>query len=83
MSVETLVLYCVPALACLKVSNLFSYLYQSICDLLEAINQYNKLLNKNGIILKILKAQKGLALILVYRTSALDKVLITCEIQGF
>ncbi|MFV0479002.1 MAG: DUF3793 family protein [Anaerorhabdus sp.] len=83
MSVETLVLYCAPALAGLKVSNLFSYSYQSICDLLKAANEYNELLNKNGIILKILKAQKGLALILVYRKSALDKVLGICEIQEF
>lgn len=83
MSAELLVRFCSPTLAGLKVANLFSYKYENKEEILMFIMRYNKLLNKKGVFLKLLKCKDGMALILVYREKKLVNVLENENIQQF
>ncbi|MFV0314033.1 MAG: DUF3793 family protein [Anaerotignum sp.] len=83
MSTETIIRHCAPTLAGLKISNLFSCSYGSICELLRLIEEKNALLNEKDVYFAMLKAQKGTALVLVYRKKLLEKTLAQDEIRTF
>lgn len=83
MSVETIVRYCAPTLAGIKVGNLFGYRYSDEKSLIKAVMNNNRSLNSKGVYFAILKAENGRALIYVYRKKALEDKLNDIRIQNF
>lgn len=83
MPSQTVVQYCAPTLAGMKVGSLFSAKYTTKENLDAEIAQKNNLLNEKGIYFRILKVCKASALIYVYRKKQLQQVLANGEIQDF
>ncbi len=81
MSENTLIAQCSPTLAGIKTGSLFSY--NAICPktLCAELCTWNKLLDQKGLHIRVLKIQKGRALIYLYRKSALQKDLEKKEIR--
>lgn len=75
MSTETLVKFCAPTLAGIKVSSLFTYKFTCEKKLMEDVDSKNKLLNCKGLYFKILRIKNSIALIYVYRKKQLEKIL--------
>ena len=78
-----LALYCAPALAGIKPSNLFSYAADDAAKVKNEISRLNSLLNGSDIYLKVLCEQKNRLLILVYRRSKLTAYLGRADIAAF
>lgn len=83
MSVETVIRYCAPTLAGMKVGSLFSLRFSSKEELLHHVEVRNDHLNCRGIYFKILKLCGNFALIYVYRRKKLLETLQNPEVQGF
>ncbi len=83
MPLQTVIQYCSPTLAGMKVGSLFSMKYTSQEELEQSMEEKNKLLNEKGIYFCILKICKTSALIYVYRKKQLQDVLANEEIQSF
>ncbi|AFA50025.1 DUF3793 family protein [Acetobacterium woodii] len=75
--------HCAPTLAGLKTGNLFSYPYRGDSELRQQVSYWNDLLNKRGVMLKILKQNERRALIYVYRQKRLVKDLSCPRVQSF
>ena len=75
--------YCSPTLAKLKTGSLFNCRYESENEIVSAVSNMNIRLNKKDVYFKILRKEKGRALIYVYRKSRLEEALReikTCEL---
>ena len=83
MTTDTIIKYCSPTLAGLKVANLFSYGYETLDELFNSIKKLNAQLNKKGVYFSVLKVSKNRALILVYRENKLQSILENIDIQIF
>lgn len=83
MPLQTVIQYCSPTLAGMKVGSLFSMKYATKEELEQDIIEKNKLLNEKGIYFRILKLCATSALIYVYRKKQLQNVLAQKEIQNF
>lgn len=83
MSAEMIVQFCSPAMAGLKVANLFSYRYSKRSQVIQSVMYYNKMLNEKGLYFKILKCQEGMALIYVYRFNKLRTILADKKVRQF
>ena len=80
---KALVLQCAPTLASLKTGNLFSIDYSSMKDLERDISLWSSYLESKGIKIFILKYTKSIALIYVYRESALKKDMNRSDISDY
>lgn len=67
-----LIEHCSPTLASLKTANMFSVRYEHLSAVRDAIDMYNGFFSEKEVRLLLLKAEKGLALIYVYRRSRLQ-----------
>ncbi|WP_317854993.1 DUF3793 family protein [Chakrabartyella piscis] len=83
MSHQTVVRYCAPTLAGMKVGSLFSIKYQTKEELYADVAEKNKLLNEKGLYFTVLKICPNFALVYVYRLKQLVQVLAKKEIQSF
>lgn len=83
MPFETIVKYCAPTLAGMKIGNLFTYKFTCLKQLVSDIKERNNLLNAKGIYFKILKTWDNLALIYVYRKNKLEETLNVCKHREF
>ena len=83
MSTEIIVRHCAPTLAGLKVGNLFSYRYTDAREVLKALVEQNKCLNKKGVFLIAVKIQNGTVLVYAYRENKLKEVLSDKDVQKF
>lgn len=80
---KALVYHCAPALAGIKPSNLANCLLSRYPDCHEEISELNRILNGKGIYFKPLFECKRRVLLLVYRSSCLEKHLQDQEIQAY
>lgn len=78
-----LINFCAPTLAGKKVSNLFTYVYESKEDLYKSVGAWKKKLKKLGIFIKILKILNNSALIYVYNANRLECLLEKRETRDF
>lgn len=83
MSLESIIRYCAPTLAGLKVGSLFSHRYSCEKQLREQVAQRNRHLNAKGIYFYLLRCEHGFSLIYVYRKKQLEAVLQEEEVQTF
>ena len=83
VSTQFIVQHCAPTLAGLKVGNLFSYKFKSLHALKRAIEKRNGQLGVKGICFTVLRIKGNVALIYVYRKSALHALLQVPAIQAF
>lgn len=67
-----LIKHCAPTLASLKTAGLFRISFSSEEDLLEQFAQWNDMLGKKGVSLRLFQKQEETALIYVYRKSKLE-----------
>lgn len=76
MSFEKLLIFhCSPTLASIKTANLFSFHYESDTDLKEHVNYWDFQMREKGVRLTVMRNRNQKALIYVYRTSELEKIL--------
>lgn len=76
MSFEKLLIFhCSPTLASIKTANLFSFHYESDTDLKEHVNYWDFQMREKGVCLAVMRNRNQKALIYVYRTSELEKIL--------
>lgn len=80
---QTLVRFCAPTLAGMKVGNLFTVDFTDAAALHAEVARKNARLNGRGIYVRILRMDATTALIYVYRKSQLEKALQSAEIQAF
>lgn len=83
MSVESIIRYCAPTLAGMKVGSLYSQRFESLQQLKQALYERNRILNAKGIFVRVLRIRGNQALIYIYRKSQLEAVLAQAEIQDF
>lgn len=83
MCVESIIRYCAPTLAGLKVGSLYSYRFSSFHQLWEQLQARNSTLNPKGIFVRIFRITGNQALIYIYRKSQLQRVLAQANIQAF
>lgn len=79
---ECLVSSCAPTLAGIKAGNLFSYAADAL-QMNAFFHHWNQQLSDKGVRLCILRHREGRSLILVYRYSALQRILATPENLSF
>lgn len=72
-----------PTLARLKTGSLFTVHYESEAALLDDMNRLNALLHPKGLLLTVLRARPGWALMYLYREQALQDRLSQDDIQAF
>lgn len=77
--------HCSPALASIKIANLFSYQVADGEDITSLVSQWNRKLMEKGIVLHVLKkcARKKSYLIYIYRSNHLAEALKQDELRGF
>ena len=80
---KALVLQCAPTLASLKTGNLFSIPYSNINELVSDISLWNNSLQSKGIKIFMLKHTNFIALIYVYRESALKRDMCQLDICAY
>lgn len=80
---NSLIEYCSPTLASLKVASLFRYYYDSILELNEMINHEKKWLSQKGIYIEVITIDEKSALIYIFRKNQLQEVLNKQDIQHF
>lgn len=83
MSSESIVQFCAPTLAGIKVGSLFSTHYEDEDDVRQFLEEQNRAFRHKGLRLVALKMADGLALIYVYRRRQLDRVLLAAENRNF
>ena len=83
MPFQTVVRYCAPTLAGMKMGSLFSVGYNSNEELKEDVAQKNALLNPKGIFFVVLRCSGTVALIYVYRKKQLEAVLADYAVRQF
>lgn len=83
MSDKTIVRFCSPTLAGLKVASLFTYKFNNKSQLCRDIKRANRRLQIKGIKFQILNIFNNLAIIYVYRISKLQIILENKEIEKF
>ena len=80
---ELLINHSAPTLAGIKIANIFTYQYYSKKELSEKIVFYNKLLNKKGINLSILKDYDSKVIVYVYNKEKLKNYMANEEVAKF
>lgn len=80
---KSLIEYCSPTLASLKVANLFNYKYATETELEENITYWNAQMAVKGIQMIILRRREQKALIYVCRLSELERTLKDVHIMQF
>ena len=80
---RSIALYCVPALAGIKPSNLLSYSTEDKRCAYKELSRLNRQLNASGIYLKVICEYEKRLLILVYRNNKLANYLDRSEIAAF
>ena len=83
MSAEYIVRYCSPTLAGIKIGSLFSCRYDTTESLLDFVEEQDRHLAARGVRLVLVRRQKNLALIYVYRTRQLQQLLADPDVQEF
>lgn len=83
MPIESIIRYCAPTLAGIKLGSLTAVAFETIEQLEREIKARNEMLNPRGIYFKVLKKFESKALIYVYRPSKLLETLGKNEIQVF
>jgi len=83
MSENLLVTYCSPTLAGMKTGNLFNCECHCGSTLQDVIAEWNEMLNPKGVYIKVMRFEKGQALIYVYRKTRLEKEINCSEIRAF
>ena len=78
---ELLINHSAPTLAGIKIANIFTYNYNSKKELCERIVFYNKLLNKKGINLSILKDYNSKVIVYVYNKEQLKNYIESEEVS--
>lgn len=80
---KLLIEHCSPTLASLKVANLFTCLYTSDLELQYELERWNREMNPKGISLTVLRKKNNRALIYVYRSVFLNRILENRDIKRF
>lgn len=80
---NSLIEYCSPTLASLKVASLFRYYYKDIFELYEMIAQESSWLYQKGICIKIITINSKSALIYIFRENQLQEILNNKSIRIF
>lgn len=83
MSAESIVQFCAPTLAGIKVGSLFSARYENESSVRRFLEEQNRQLSRKGVRMVALKVADGLALFYVYRRRQLHQVLLVKENQDF
>jgi len=83
MSDKTIVRFCSPTLAGLKVASLFTYKFNNKSQLCRDIRRTNNRLRIKGIKFQILNIFNSLAIIYVYRIDKLKAILEKNDIRNF
>lgn len=83
MSESLLVTHCSPTLAGLKTGNLFNCKCECVREVDNFIRKWNKALNPKGVYIKVMRINKGMVLIYVYRKAKLMQVIQNKEIREF
>jgi len=80
---ESLIVHASPTLASIKVSNLYSFTFDSIEDCYRTISKFNAMMNPKGIYIELLKNAGDFYLIYVYRKSQLQSIIRDKNNQTF
>lgn len=83
MSTESIVQFCAPTLAGIKVGSLFSSRYEDESSVCRFVEEHNRQFSCKGVRMVALKVADGLALFYVYRSRQLRQVLLTEENRDF
>lgn len=68
---QSLVSYCAPTLAAMATGNLFTIAAADLAELDGQLEQYNRDLNRKGVLVRLLRWNNGIALIYVFRPKLL------------
>ncbi|MDO4296524.1 MAG: DUF3793 family protein [bacterium] len=74
---------CAPTLASLKTGSLFTFHYQDEKELQNSVREWDEQMSEKGIAVSILRTQKHMALIYVYRPSRLKRDMSRPETENF
>ncbi|MGN1412408.1 MAG: DUF3793 family protein [Oscillospiraceae bacterium] len=80
---NSLIEYCSPTLASLKVASLFRYYYDNIFELYQIINEEKDWLSQKGIFIEVITIDEKSALIYIFREKHLQDILNNDDIKPF
>lgn len=72
MSIETLIRYCAPTIACLKTGNMFSCAFENREQMTVELRRLNRRLRQKGLRILPLRWHQGKALLYLYRPKLLE-----------
>jgi hypothetical protein len=80
---DSLIEYCSPTLASLKVGSIFRYRFTNPHELQETVTSEREWLTPKGISIEVINVKDGSALVYIYRVNQLNDILQRSDIREF